>query len=312
MDLVTSESSEMLATESNTISSEEKTSEKSIEFKSTYLSEISPEYLQIFREKKRICYDGNCQRNNNVRTFIDKYDGKTVLIDYPIKQKLSEEFFRKLFTSKLDSFVQPITYSLSFPFVIFPYYEKSLSDHFCDEKNNIGIRERLEYAIDISIGLKEYHDICKKAIKNLNTMNMFIDKYGKIKIRYILSNDICQIPKEYENKTTNSNAFHTASFMAPEFFNDESILTTSFDIYSFGCVCFEMITRKNPYFGFSVSIIMKKLLKREKLECIPDIKGIPEDFIQLVYDCMNHDPEKRPSIDEIIKRLKAMLEQHTE
>lgn len=79
----------------------------------------------------------------------------------------------------------------------------------------------------------------------------------------------------------------TPGYIAPEILKNDSYGYPA-DVYSFGMTLFVLWSERAP---------TKKTL-------IPVyLKNTPETFRNLVMECVQHDPSKRPGIDEIIERL---------
>jgi hypothetical protein len=108
----------------------------------------------------------------------------------------------------------------------------------------------------------------------------------------------------------------TRLWMAPEMFKaneeDDERLLVAFprkaDVYSFGIVCSEILTGKLPF--HHIDIIMRDLYKmltdsknplRPKL---PD--SCPERLASLIRQCWDTDPMRRPTFEEISKRLRYL------
>lgn len=96
--------------------------------------------------------------------------------------------------------------------------------------------------------------------------------------------------------------------MSPEIFeksNKDVLYTDSVDVFSFGALFFEVIT-KNQLIECGdkdVYQIFKKVLlfKPEKIQLHPKITDIPQldEIRDLIIKCLNKVPEKRPKFKEI-------------
>ena len=87
----------------------------------------------------------------------------------------------------------------------------------------------------------------------------------------------------------------------------ETLTTRTFthksDVWSFGVLCIEVLTRGMPYPDmtteeFALQVIPKRLTP---LNQIP--KDTPQDLAKLVASCFDFDPDKRPSFHEIFISL---------
>lgn len=94
--------------------------------------------------------------------------------------------------------------------------------------------------------------------------------------------------------------------MAPELLTGRSVNTTASDVYAFGIVLYEVYSRKDPYEGENgadvLSLVCNNLVKKRP----PVPEGCPPTIQSLMHDCLVHDPEARPTFEEMDKRLKRV------
>ncbi|KAL5259174.1 hypothetical protein ACHWQZ_G009586 [Mnemiopsis leidyi] len=87
---------------------------------------------------------------------------------------------------------------------------------------------------------------------------------------------------------------------APEVFT-ENILTKSSDVWSYGILCYEFITRgKTPYGTFQNRQIKRSVASGYRL---PKSDECPDDLYMLMLKCWNSEPSKRPSFQVIYQDL---------
>ncbi|RGB40400.1 kinase-like domain-containing protein [Rhizophagus diaphanus] len=91
--------------------------------------------------------------------------------------------------------------------------------------------------------------------------------------------------------------------MAPEIFQGQKYTKAS-DIYSFGMIMWVLMTGRRPF-----------LDRNHDTELIIDISdglrppivtNAPKGFIELMKECWNSDPDKRPTADDIYSRIDEM------
>jgi len=123
---------------------------------------------------------------------------------------------------------------------------------------------------------------------------------------------------EGTNTGSSTGGHGTIRWMAPELFVldevEENNLTfapkptTASDIYSFGCVCFELYTGRYPFWNLRIEpqVILQiirggrpKFPPRMERRCV----DIPDDIWKLVHRCWSQVPDERPSIDFIVQRI---------
>jgi hypothetical protein len=95
----------------------------------------------------------------------------------------------------------------------------------------------------------------------------------------------------------------TVHYAAPEMYQDEVPCTTKCDVFSFGLVLYEILTRKPV---FRPSELPFPVIRRLRIR---DLPGLPMEHGRLMQDlirkCWESDPEKRPSFQEIFTGFKT-------
>ena len=91
--------------------------------------------------------------------------------------------------------------------------------------------------------------------------------------------------------------------MAPELFQkrayDEAV-----DIFAYGALLWELVTREVPYDGLDPADIRSKVEKDEPLK-LP--YGTDARLSQLIGECRSANPSSRPSFAKIIESLNTFL-----
>ena len=99
-------------------------------------------------------------------------------------------------------------------------------------------------------------------------------------------------------------------WLAPEILSGE-IYNSQSDVYSFGICCWEIATRQVPFHTFKhVSFLPDAIVRQELRPSLELLKnsGAPPQFMDLVVDCWDSDPKKRPSFHQVVCRLSSILE----
>jgi serine/threonine protein kinase len=95
----------------------------------------------------------------------------------------------------------------------------------------------------------------------------------------------------------------TVQWMAPEVLANMSYNEKA-DVYSFGIVLWELLSRECPYEGMTAIQCALAVLNRDKRPDIP--KWCPPSLHALIKSCVKKEPEQRPSFSQILLVLDAM------
>jgi len=94
----------------------------------------------------------------------------------------------------------------------------------------------------------------------------------------------------------------TNEWMAPEVAIGENYALSA-DVFSYGMVLFEIITREKP-----PQRKLKDMYAFNSEEHKPSIPpDTPEEFWKLLMDCTSHSPDERPTFKDVVKRLLQMI-----
>ncbi|OHT05539.1 STE20/SPS1-related proline-alanine-rich protein kinase [Tritrichomonas foetus] len=92
----------------------------------------------------------------------------------------------------------------------------------------------------------------------------------------------------------------TPCYMAPEILQEELGYTQKADIWSFGITAIELATGSAPYSNLQPLAVVQKILKAPPPHLTVD-QGFSPELCNLVKLCLNHDPTKRPSAQELLQ-----------
>jgi serine/threonine protein kinase len=105
----------------------------------------------------------------------------------------------------------------------------------------------------------------------------------------------------------------TAAWTAPEHIFVNENPTLQGDIWSLGCLLFEILTGKQPFFGYSAShcAVALALAKKESPlgECSQPLcvsKKVEAAAWELMKKCCSWEPNDRPTVDYVLFELRAL------
>ncbi|KAG0579613.1 hypothetical protein KC19_4G110000 [Ceratodon purpureus] len=114
------------------------------------------------------------------------------------------------------------------------------------------------------------------------------------------------------NHTANSG---TRRWMAPEVWGTPGVVmaeyTRSADVYSFGMICYEVITGLLPFHEFLFNSDLQPVIQEGKRPSFPASVSCPEGLKELMSMCWDQDPTARPNFKDVEKafwRIKYELE----
>jgi alpha-tubulin suppressor-like RCC1 family protein len=158
----------------------------------------------------------------------------------------------------------------------------------------IGWEDKRRLALEIAYGMNYLHSYKPPILhRDLKSMNVLLNKYWQVKIADFGNTKFLQI-----HMTKQKGTFQ---WMAPEVILHPNY-TEKADVFSFGIIMSELMSRQPPYFGVDKKIVAKQVSQNPSYRpAIP--KTCPKDWADLMKRCWDHLPNKRPTFNEIIESL---------
>src|SRR6266542_4864381 len=206
---------------------------------------------------------------------------------------LNEGFFNSLhYLNKYYGITQnPITGDF---IIIMKYYKLgSLKGYVTKNFYNIKWKEKLRILKGIVKGLKHLHD--QKIIhRDFHSGNILYENEFDIVISD-LGISKSSIDKDDEE------IYGVISYMAPEILQGKKYTMAS-DIYSFGMIMWELITGRMPFWDQNIDeALIIDICKDFRPPIIKN--NTPKGYIELMQECWDSDPDKRPTTIDILKKL---------
>jgi hypothetical protein len=178
--------------------------------------------------------------------------------------------------------------------------------------------EAVDIMLQVAEGMNYLHQnrVVHRDLKSMNILVKYneYDRHVHAKVADFGLSKIKELSYTSSNLTMD---LGTTRWMAPELFRDledhnvgpssssESLkYPFKVDVYSFGMVCYEILTGYVPFFNFN----LMGLRKRIKDGLRPDMpEHCPEQLSTMVQACYDRDPKARPSFPYICAELRRIM-----
>ncbi|XP_029028214.1 serine/threonine-protein kinase Nek3 isoform X2 [Betta splendens] len=160
----------------------------------------------------------------------------------------------------------------------------------------------LKWFAQMCAGAKHIHD--KRVLhRDLKTKNIFLTDNGTIKLGDFGSACILNSPKAYANTYVG-----TPYYVAPEIWDNKPYNNKS-DVWSLGCVLYELCTLRHPFQASSWKSLILKVC-RGAYPALPS--HLPYELHYLVKQMFKTNPKDRPSLHTILTshRVSRLLRSH--
>ncbi|GET60153.1 kinase-like domain-containing protein [Rhizophagus irregularis DAOM 181602=DAOM 197198] len=217
---------------------------------------------------------------------------------------------------------------------IFKAIMNEYNDYYDYEKDDEKVKNRSDYIIYRKVVLKKlkdssnamtvdflqevanHHKLFKKGDKIVKCYGITQDhqKDYVMVMEYMDGGDLRQCLKKHANNISDlgfcrpvnesdkSKVYGVTPYIAPEVLRHQPYTQAS-DIYSFGVIAYELFWSKSPYYDKSHDEFLAIEICKGLRPNLDDLK-FPQVFKNLIRQCWNADPAKRPTSDKLEKTLR--------
>ena len=186
------------------------------------------------------------------------------------------------------------------PYIAMEYLQGGTLKHLM-ARRELTFREIIDIGIQAGDGLNRAHEsgIVHRDIK---PQNLLLDKDGRVKIADF---GLAKV-KGGSKITTGGSTFGTMAYMSPEQTRGEDVDRRS-DVFSFGVVFYEMVTRHQPFKGDNAAAIINSILNETPEPLARYKAGVPDSFQRLVDKALEKErAERYQHMDDVVADLRRM------
>lgn len=189
------------------------------------------------------------------------------------------------------------------PYLAMEYLQGKPLDRWLEAKGTPTIREALRLGIETAKGLAAAHE--RGLIhRDIKPSNIWIEEpNGRVKI---LDFGLARATQDEMRLTQTGLVMGTPEYMAPEQAEGNKVDERS-DLYSLGCVIYELLTGNPPFTGPSVMSILRAVATEDAQPVRKLNPDVPADLAKVVMSLLAKCPEDRPaSAAEVVEELEAL------
>lgn len=174
----------------------------------------------------------------------------------------------------------------------------SLYDVLHDREQNLPAELLVAMLLDTARGMSYLHT--RLIHRDLKSHNLLVDQHWHVKI--------CDfgLSRLFEPHLNTLTACGTPCWTAPEVLRNERY-TEKADVYSYGIVIWECLTRTDPFAGMPPFHVVFAVGTQGARPEVPKDGNWPTELLDLMQSCWQESPDLRPSFAEIVPVLTGLL-----
>jgi serine/threonine protein kinase len=159
-------------------------------------------------------------------------------------------------------------------------------------------QQKLGLLRSAALGINYLHSLHPVIVhRDLKPSNLLVDENWNVKVADF---GFARIKEENATMTRCG----TPCWTAPEVIRGEKYSEKA-DVFSFGIIMWEVLTRKQPYAGRNFMNVSLDVLDGRRPQIPADTPG---EFEKMMKRCWHMAADKRPTMDEVISTLDALLD----
>ena len=193
------------------------------------------------------------------------------------------------------------------PHILMEYLEGRTLKYYLKDEEPLDLDNVFAVSIQLAEGLASAH---AKGIvhRDLKPGNIFVTRDGSLKlldfgiaklVDAVSGTDVTKL----ERITRTGQILGTAEYMAPEQARGE-VIDARADVFSFGCVLYQMLTGRTPFAGESVLEKFGSIMNDDPEPVRELVSSVPEPLAILVENCLEKNANDRPQVmTEVLSEL---------
>ncbi|XP_077251066.1 serine/threonine-protein kinase 12-like [Tasmannia lanceolata] len=234
--------------------------------------------------------------------------GEDVFIDEDKVKAFRDELalLQKIRHPNVVQFLGAVTQS-SPMMIVTEYLPKGDLRAFLKKRGALKPALALKFALDIARGMNYLHENKPEAIihRDLEPSNILRDDSGHLKVADFGVSKLMRVAKTVKEDRPLSCQDSSCRYVAPEVFRNEEY-DTKVDVFSFSLILQEMIEGTVPFSTKLEHDVPKSYAAKERPPFRAPMKLYSHGLKELIEDCWNENPARRPTFKEIINRLSAI------
>ncbi|XP_009596121.1 serine/threonine-protein kinase 12-like [Nicotiana tomentosiformis] len=241
-----------------------------------------------------------------IQVAVKKF-GENVIADEDKVRAFRDELalLQKIRHPNVVQFLGAVTQS-SPMMIVTEYLPKGDLRQYLNRKGALKPTKALRFAMDIARGMNYLHEH-KEAIihRDLEPSNILRDDTGHLKVADFGVSKLLKVTNRVKEDKPLTYEDSYRRYVAPEVFRNEEY-DTKVDVFSFALILQEMIEGYPPFHAKEENDVPKLYAAKERPPFKAPTKSYAHGLRELIEECWNEKPTKRPSFKQIIPRLESI------